>query len=354
MGVTSDGEVIKWGGVSSFEAPTTDINGTSAKKISNLLIKAVAIRGGALASGGWALSEQGVVVGWGSRRGGWLGGDVATTSQDSQPEIIDYGTSIAQLGPFTYTASTVLTTGGQVIVSPATSDFVQLSNSASGYGYRYTRAAVPGLSDIVALHEGMLTGTAGKSFYAIQRDGSVWLVSLTVPSTGKTTIATTRISELTNIKSIACSTEWHCLGLKKDGSVVAWGKNDYGQLGDGTTSQVMTMVPQAVPGLSNITKVAASDGVSVAISSDGALWTWGTFTRIGSDPGLATSSPSRSSEISSVEDISCSLYLCFAMTSDGRVWGWGGNNAYGQLGANVPLLAESFPITQVETLDLRP
>lgn len=283
-----------------------------------------------------------------------MGGDVSITSLDSQPVVIDYGTSIAQLGPFTYNASTVLTTGGQVIVSPATSDFVQLSNSASGYGYRYTRAAVPSLSDIVALHEGMLTGTGGKSFYAIQRDGSVWLVSLTVPSTGKTTIATTRISELTNIKSIACSTEWHCLGLKKDGSVVAWGKNDYGQLGDGTTSQVMTTIPQTVPGLSSITKVAAADGVSAAISSDGSLWTWGTFTRIGSDPGLATSSPSRSAAISGVEDVSCATGLCLAMTSDGRIWGWGNDNSYGQLGTNVSRILEVFPITQVETLDLRP
>ena len=353
MGVTSDGEIIKWGGTELFDAPGTEITGTSAKRISNTLIKAIAVSGGNLSSGGLALSADGVVVGWGSRLGGWLGGDVPMTSMDTQPTIIDYGTSIAQLGPLTYTASTVLTTGGQVIISPATSEFVQLQSTVSGYGYRYTRAAVPGLSNIVALHEGPLIGSYSKSFYAIQSDGAVWLVSLTVPSTGKTTISTTRFSDLTNIKSITCSTEWHCLGLKIDGSVVAWGKNDYGQLGNGTTSQVLTTVPQIVPGLSNITKVAAADGVSAAIASDGTLWTWGTFERIGINPGLATSSPIRSAAIASVEEISCAFDFCLAMTSDGKISGWG-SNAYAQLGSKVAKTSGNLPITQVDTLDLLP
>ncbi|GAB1436599.1 hypothetical protein MASR2M32_28470 [Sphaerotilus sulfidivorans] len=50
----------------------------------------------------------------------------------------------------------------------------------------------------------------------------------------------------------------------------------------------------------------------------------------------------------------CATGLCLAMTSDGRIWGWGNDNSYGQLGTNVSRILEVFPITQVETLDLRP
>ena len=43
---------------------------------------------------------------------------------------------------------------------------------------------------------------------------------------------------------------FHTVALKSDGTVVAWGFNYYGQLGDGTTTQHNS--PVAVPGLSGV------------------------------------------------------------------------------------------------------
>jgi len=44
----------------------------------------------------------------------------------------------------------------------------------------------------------------------------------------------TCIPELSNIKTIAAG-QYHCLAIKEDGTVWAWGYNDFGELGDGTT-----------------------------------------------------------------------------------------------------------------------
>ncbi len=65
----------------------------------------------------------------------------------------------------------------------------------------------------------------------------------------------------------------HCLALKADGTVMAWGENYYGKLGNGTTNGVNTAIP--VPGLIGIVDIAASESNSFAVASDGTLYAWG-------------------------------------------------------------------------------
>ena len=55
--------------------------------------------------------------------------------------------------------------------------------------------------------------------------------------------------------------------------MLAWGRNNYGQLGDGTTSN--RLWPVQVQGLSGVVAVAAGSGHSLALSSDGTVWAWG-------------------------------------------------------------------------------
>jgi hypothetical protein len=65
----------------------------------------------------------------------------------------------------------------------------------------------------------------------------------------------------------------HSLALKSDGSIWAWGSNEYGQLAVAVKSPVLT--PQAVSGLSGARKIAAGAYHSIAISSDGIAFVWG-------------------------------------------------------------------------------
>lgn len=61
--------------------------------------------------------------------------------------------------------------------------------------------------------------------------------------------------------------------LKNDGTVWAWGNNNQGQLGDGTTVQRNT--PVQVSGLNNVINFSGGLYYNTALKNDGTVWTWG-------------------------------------------------------------------------------
>ena len=67
---------------------------------------------------------------------------------------------------------------------------------------------------------------------------------------------------------------YHSLAIK-NGNVYAWGYNNKGQLGDGTTTNHLTPEQIDPSHLHNIVAIAATTAASYALSSDGSLWTWG-------------------------------------------------------------------------------
>jgi len=65
----------------------------------------------------------------------------------------------------------------------------------------------------------------------------------------------------------------HSIGLKSDGTLWAWGDNDYGQLGDGSTTE--RYLPKKTGTDNKWVSIAAGDGHTLALKSDGSLWAWG-------------------------------------------------------------------------------
>ncbi|MGH2331147.1 RCC1 domain-containing protein [Thermoanaerobacter mathranii] len=93
-------------------------------------------------------------------------------------------------------------------------------------------------------------------------------VSLTdaVPSSGKgKTAATLLVNQISG-------GYFHNLAVSSN-TIWAWGLNNYGQLGDGTTTNGYT--PVQVKGLSDVVAVSAGQYHSLALKSDGTVWAWG-------------------------------------------------------------------------------
>ena len=82
----------------------------------------------------------------------------------------------------------------------------------------------------------------------------------------------TPVLNLANVRAIASGAE-HSLALLNDGTVMAWGNNEYGQLGNGATKNSTT--PVHVQGLTQVTAIAAGGNHSVALTEDGTVFTWG-------------------------------------------------------------------------------
>ncbi len=118
---------------------------------------------------------------------------------------------------------------------------------------------------------------------ALKNDGSLWAWGVNFDGrVGQTNLAIcynapTRIGSETNWAQISVGSVGffgaHTLALKNDGSLWAWGANDSGQLGDGTTNN--RSVPTMVGADRDWRTFAAGDATSFALKSNGTLWVWG-------------------------------------------------------------------------------
>lgn len=124
----------------------------------------------------------------------------------------------------------------------------------------------------------------------------------------------------TDITMIACSGE-HCLGLRKDKTVIVWGE-DVLLLSVMPDRNQRKTTARPVAGLSNIVKVAAGDGSvyghSAALTADGKLMLWGDNASLSRPVQLQVAGMEK------IVDVHCATH-CMARTADGSVWVWGKN-----------------------------
>jgi alpha-tubulin suppressor-like RCC1 family protein len=213
---------------------------------------------------------------------------------------------------------------------------------------------------------GLFTGIASGSGYsvALGGDGSVWAWGGN--SYGQLGDGTTASPNnpvhvkgangkgfLTEIIMVSART-YHTLALKRDGTVWAWGRNDYGQLGDGTTVNKNTPSQVKGPGgigfLTNIIAVAAGNNHSLALKDDGTVWAWGNNIdgRLGDGSKANKNSPVPvkgavdSGFLAGIKALAAGYRHSVALKSDGTVWAWG-YNAEGELG-NGAVADQNLPV----------
>jgi alpha-tubulin suppressor-like RCC1 family protein len=187
---------------------------------------------------------------------------------------------------------------------------------------------------------------------AIKTDGTLWTWGHNnYGQLGNTTTTNTS----SPIQTIAAGNNWKLVsggrtfttGIKTDGTLWVWGNNGYGQLGTGNTTHQSSPV-QTISGGTNWKLVNCGIYFTTAIKTDGTLWTWGQNSdgALGDNTILRKSSPVQTvTGGTNWKLVTGCTYTTSAIKTDGTLWLWG-RNSYGQLGDNTGL-AKSSPIQTV-------
>ena len=166
---------------------------------------------------------------------------------------------------------------------------------------------------------------------AVKDDGTLWswgsntYGQIGIGSTDMTKNDPVRVGTETNWKT--ASAGCFCTAAVKDnGSLWAWGRNDYGQYGDSTKAS--RNVPVIAGAANDWRTVSAGSNHTAGIKKDGTLWVWG----FGYDStGVNSSVPVRVGTDSDWATVSAGLGYTVAIKTGGTMWAWG-YNQYGQLG----------------------
>ena len=177
--------------------------------------------------------------------------------------------------------------------------------------------------------------TARRAFLAITTDGTAaaWGYNqFGQLGDGTTTNRTTpvQVSGLSGVSAVGGGA-YHSVALKSEGTVWAWGNNSYGQLGDGTTTTRLT--PVQVSGLTGVTAISVGYGHNLARKADGTVWAWGlnNYGQPGDGTTTNRSTPVQVSGLSGVSKVAAGSYHSLAVKTDLTLRAWG-RNQYGQLG----------------------
>ena len=214
-------------------------------------------------------------------------------------------------------------------------------------GKRVTAIAAGNYHNLALCADGTVVGWGRSDYGQIGAHDSA--VPIVIPATGA----------LTGKKVIAIAAgAWHSLALCADGSIVGWGSNAYGNLGDGRTDPVVvdpvaTTLSGVLAGKTMIA-IAAGFGHSLALAADGTVAAWGYNNSGELGDGTTTNSSVPVAVTTTgllagktVVAISAGYSHSLALCSDGSLAAWG-LNSLGALGNN-STTSSSVPVAVVTT-----
>ena len=295
-----------------------------------------------------AVKTNGTLWAWGRNNQGALGSDSAV-----------YRSSPVQVG--------ALTTWSKVSVSRRSSFAIKTDGTLWSFGYNATGAL--GINTVTNRSSPVQIGAAEVYWTSVQvgrvhtlatkSDGTMWswgngeYGEIGLNNSGQYADRSSPIQVGTGTTwSVVYAAYFDSLAIKTDGTLWTWGYNHNGQLGD--NSRISKSSPVQIGALTTWSKIAGggavypTGGTSVAVKTDGTLWLWGSnnYGQLGLNLPTTTfrSSPVQLGALTTWSNIAYGVSQCAAIKTDGTLWVWGANDS-GQLGQN-DLVNRSSP-TQI-------
>jgi alpha-tubulin suppressor-like RCC1 family protein len=345
------------------------------------------------ATGAWATTG---VLGWGNNESGQLGNgnkqSGTTVWSVGETTELNGSVQVASGGDF---ALDLLP--GHTVTAWGSSGFGQLGNGRTGSHTLPFPIPSGELSEVEAVSAGAAFGLALLKNGTVKAWGSnvrgqIGVGSATGPSKCGSTfesetpeeeeehacaLVPVEVPGLTEVKAVAAGGNF-ALALLKNGTVKAWGDNEFGKLGTGTGTgpekcgwifpHQCSRNPVAVEGLEHVVAIAAGETEAYALLESGEVVAWGKNTsgqlgtgsiegpekckesfELGEKGKACSTKPVAVSELSSVKAIAAGGEFGLALLSSGKVRAWG-SNADGELGDDTTT-NRSTPVATLQSVE---
>jgi len=267
LAIRSDGTLWSWGYNENGQLGLSDSNWRS----SPVQVGAVSTWLSIAAAGyhGMAVSATGTLWVWGQNSAGELGlGDTVTRSS---PVQVGTQSNWATLGP-ARNSSAVVKSDGTLWVWGSN------SNGMLGLGDTMSRSSPVQVGSLTNWLK--ISGSQG-SMSAVKNNGTLWAWGdgqfyghLGLGDTFSRS-SPVQVGALTTWSESSSST-YNTVAKKTDGTLWAWGRNSYGELGLGTSGNTTNKSsPVQVGVLTNWRTALTGLSMMLAVKSDNTLWSWG-------------------------------------------------------------------------------
>ena len=275
-----------------------------------------------------ALKSDGTVWGWGINSSGQLGD--GTTTERTRPVQTIGLTNVTAISTCVFFSLALKSDGTVWTWGPG----YEIGSTTPIV--RTTPVQLTGISNVTKLAVG------GGHALMLKSDKTVWAVGSN--SRGQLGDGTTTdrpfpvpVNGLSNVAAIAAGGDEFSLAVKEDGTAWAWGINSKGELGPGggPTNFDAHPTPLQVTGLpADISTIAAGQDFCLALAGNGTVWGWGNDSdfQTGQGTGVGNNpTPKLIPNFTGVAALAAGVNHSVALKTDGSVWTWGGNSQ-GQLG----------------------
>jgi len=345
------GEVLAWGDDEFGQLGTGSSGGTSGVPVQSLLPPGVTVTAVAAGDGhSLAVTSAGGVLAWGDNVSGQLG--TGDNQNSSSPVFVQIppGTFITAIAAGDEHSLALTSTGTllawgnnsagqlgnpQVAGPPNTNVPVDVELPA---GVTVTAVAAGGQHSLAVKSTGQALGW-GSNFNGELGNGSTGESLTPVPVSLPAGTAVTSVT----------AGESHSVARTATGGALAWGLNDQGQLGDGTNDDSTLPVPVSVPSGTTVTAVAsgAIGNHTLALTSAGQVLAWGSNqdgqlgngSTVGSDTPGQVALPTGTT----VTAVAAAGAHSVARTAAGQALAWGTNQS-GLLGNGSSVSISATPV----------
>jgi alpha-tubulin suppressor-like RCC1 family protein len=286
-----------------------------------------------------ALKASGAIACWGNNRLGQLGDGSIGSKQTQLVAVVAPGggpgllSDAVQLGAGPYHTCALKTDGTAACWGNNRNG--ELGNGTTSQNFSPTPTPTPTPTFVSNLTDAVELSVGGNHGCARKTDGSVacWgrnFYGQLGNGTTTNSLTPVEVGGLSGVEELGAGGA-HTCARKTDSSVVCWGNNEVGQLGNGTTTDSLTPTP--VNDLDGVAALNTGSGHTCARKTDGTVVCWGNndLGQLGNGTTTQSLTPTLVSNLSGVVELSAGLGHTCARKTDGSVVCWG-HNRTGQLG----------------------